>query len=142
MTLDLTMLRFPTLEGAEQAFADVREAPDHAPWMDEVAFVEHRRSGRLVMRGTLVGHSLDAEDDGDVIGRHTGAGALTGALGGAVFGPAGPAVGLVGGAATGGTIQARLAEQLGGELFAEVRDSVPEGALRKCCWRSAGTSTR
>jgi uncharacterized membrane protein len=63
-----------------------------------------------------------------VIGRHTGAGALTGALAGAVFGPAGLAVGLVGGAATGGTIQARETEQLGGELFAEVRDSVFEGS--------------
>jgi uncharacterized membrane protein len=45
-----------------------------------------------------------------VIGRHTGAGALTGALAGALFGPAGLAFGLV------------------GELFAEVRDSVPEGS--------------
>ncbi len=53
----------------------------------------------------------------------TGGGALTGAFAGAVFGP----VGLVGGAPAGGTIQARAAEQLDGELFAEVRDSVPEG---------------
>ncbi|HEX2310824.1 MAG TPA: DUF1269 domain-containing protein [Vicinamibacterales bacterium] len=63
-----------------------------------------------------------------MIGRHTGAGALTGALAGALFGPAGLAVGLVGGAAAVGAIQARKAEQLDGELFAEVRDSVPEGS--------------
>jgi hypothetical protein len=44
------------LEGAEQAFADVREPAGQAPWKDEVAFVEHRRSGRLVVRGTVAGH--------------------------------------------------------------------------------------
>ena len=34
----------------------------------------------------------------------------------------------MGGAAVGGTIQAREAEQLGDQLFAEVRDSVPRGS--------------
>ncbi|HEX2310823.1 MAG TPA: hypothetical protein VHH91_08910 [Vicinamibacterales bacterium] len=57
-------MRFPTLEGAEQAFADVREWTGQAPWKDEVAFVEHHRSGRLVVRGTVAGHYLDAEEEG------------------------------------------------------------------------------
>jgi uncharacterized membrane protein len=125
---DLIVLRFPRLEGAEQAFADVRERAGHAPWMDEVAFVEHRRSGRLVVRGTLAGHYLDAEEDGDVIGRHTGAGALTGALAGAIFGPPGLAAGLVSGAAAGGMVEAGEAEQLDGDLVTEVRDAVPDGS--------------
>jgi hypothetical protein len=56
--------------------------------MDEVAFVAHRRSGRLVVRGTLAGHYLDAEQNGDVIGPYTGAGALTGALADAILGAA------------------------------------------------------
>ena len=127
MSSEFALLRFPTLEGAEQAFADVRERAGYAPWMDEVAFVEHRRSGRLVVRGTLAGHYLDAEEDGDVIGPHTGAGALTGAIAGAIFGPPGLAVGLVSGAAAGGMVQAGDAEQLDGELFTEVRD-VREGS--------------
>jgi phage tail tape-measure protein len=90
--------------------------------MDEVAFVAHRRSGRLVVRGTLAGHYLDAEQNGDVIGPYTGAGALTGALADAILGAAGLAVGLVSGAAAGGTIQARAAEQLG-QRVASVRPS-------------------
>ena len=44
MSSDLAVVCFPTLEGAERAFADVRERCRHAPWLDEVAFVEHRRS--------------------------------------------------------------------------------------------------
>ena len=128
MSSELALLRFPTLEGAEQAFADVRERDGHAPWMDELAFVEHHRSGRLVVRGTLAGHYVDSEEDGDVIGRDTGAGALTGALTGAIFGPPGLAVGLVTGAAAGGAAEAGRAEQLDGELFTEVRDAVPEGS--------------
>jgi uncharacterized membrane protein len=127
MSAELTVVRFPALEGAEQAFADVRERDGHAPWMDEVAFVEYHRSSRLVVRGTLAGHYLDSEGDGDVIGRETGAGTLTGALTGVIFGPPGLAVGLVGGAAAGGMVQAGQAEEIDGELFTEVRDAVPKG---------------
>jgi len=54
-------------------------------------------------------------------------GALTGALVGALFGPPGFAAGLVAGAAAGGLIQAREAEELPGELFDQIRASVPEG---------------
>lgn len=128
MSLDLAVLCFRTLEGAEQVFADVRDGAGDAPWLDEIAFVEHRRSGRLIVRGTVAGHYLDAEEDGDVIGSSTAAGALTGALAGGVFGPPGFAVGLVSGAAAGGMVNAREAEPLQGELFTEIRNSVPEGA--------------
>jgi uncharacterized membrane protein len=127
MSLDLAVLAFPTLEGAEQVFADVRDRAGDAPWLDEIAFVEHRRSGRLIVRGTVAGHYLDAEEDGDVIGPSTGAGALTGALAGGVFGPPGFAVGLVSGAAAGGMETASEAEPLDGELFTEIRNSVGEG---------------
>jgi uncharacterized membrane protein len=127
MSLDLAVLSFRTLEGAEQAFANVRHDAGDASWLHEVAFVEHRRSGRLVVRGTLAGHYLDAEEDGDVIGPSTAAGALTGALAGGVFGPPGFAAGLVSGAAAGGMETASEAEPLQGELFTEIRNSVPEG---------------
>jgi uncharacterized membrane protein len=127
MSLDLAVLSFRTLEGAEQAFANVRDHPGDAPWLHEVAFVEHRRSERLIVRGTLAGHYLDAEEDGDVMGPSTAAGALTGALAGGVFGPPGFAVGLVSGAAAGGMQSAWEAEPLQGELFTEIRKSVPTG---------------
>lgn len=127
MSSDLAVVCFPHLEGAEHAFADVRDRCRHAPWLDEVAFVEHRRSGRLVVRGTVAGHYVDAEEDGDVIGRHTAAGALTGGLAGLAFGPPALAAGLVTGAAAGGMLEAEDAQRLDGELFRDLRESVPEG---------------
>jgi uncharacterized membrane protein len=127
MGTELAVLAFQTEEGAERAFADVREDARGAPWLDEVALVEHRRSGRLIVRGTIAGHYLDEEEDGDVMGRSTAAGALTGGLAGLVFGPPAVAVGLVGGAAAGGMTEAGKATPLQGELFTEIRGSVPEG---------------
>jgi uncharacterized membrane protein len=127
MSLDLAVLTFPTLEGAEEVFADVRDRVRDAPWLDELAFVQHRWDGRMVVRGTLAGHYVDVDEEGDVIGPSTAVGALTGALVGALFGPPGFAAGLVAGAAAGGLIQAREAEELQGGLFDELRASVPEG---------------
>jgi uncharacterized membrane protein len=127
MGAELAVAVFPTVEGAERVFADVREDARGAPWLDEVALVEHHRSGRLVVRGTIAGHYLDVEEDGDVMGRGTATGALTGGLAGLVFGPPAVAVGLVGGAAAGGTTEAGKVTPLQGELFTEIRGSVPEG---------------
>ena len=127
MGTELAILALPTVEGAERVFADMREDARGAPWLDEVALVEHRRSGRLVVRGTIAGHYLDVEEDGDVMGRSTATGALTGALAGLVFGPPAVSVGLVSGAAAGGMTEAGKATPLQGELFTEIRGSVPEG---------------
>ena len=126
MGTELAVLAWPTVEGAERVFADVREDARGAPWLNEVALVEHRRSGRLVVRGTIAGHYLDVEEDGDVMGRSTATGALTGALAGLAFGPPTVAVGLVSGAAAGGMAEAGKATPLQGELFTEIRGSVPE----------------
>ena len=127
MSLDLAVLTFPDLDAADQVFADVRDQIGEAPWLDEVAFVQHRWDGRLVVRGTLAGRYVDVAEEGDVLGPSTAVGALTGALVGALFGPPGFAAGLVAGAAAGGLIQAREAEELPGELFDQIRASVPEG---------------
>ena len=54
------------------------------------------------MRGTFAGRYLDLDDQGDVIGKRTAEGALTGAVAGAFFGPAGFAAGLVAGGAAAG----------------------------------------
>jgi uncharacterized membrane protein len=122
------MLTFPHIEGAERAFADVRERADGAPWLHEVGFVEHHRNGRIVVRGTFAGHYVDIEDESDFMGRDTAIGALTGAILGAAFGPPGFAVGLVAGGSIGGVVQAGHIPELHGELFDEIRANVPEGS--------------
>jgi uncharacterized membrane protein len=130
MILELAILTFAHHEGAEQAFARLEEVPAEAPWLHELAFVEHHRHGRIIMRGTFAGHYLDIEDGGDMIGRDTVIGALTGAVIGAAFGPPGFAAGLVAGASIGGYVQSSdgnlpLTE---GELFEQIREHVPVGS--------------
>jgi hypothetical protein len=39
--------------------------------VDEVAFIERRRRGRIVIRGTFAGRYLDVDDTGDALGRDT-----------------------------------------------------------------------
>jgi hypothetical protein len=53
MNLDLALMVFDHIEGAERAYADVLDASHEAPWVQEVAFVEHHRHDRMVMRGTF-----------------------------------------------------------------------------------------
>ena len=93
---------FEHIPGAEHAYADVLDASREAPWVHEIAFVEHHRHDRIVVRGTFAGRYVDVDDQGDVIGKRTAEGALTGAVVGLFFGPMGLAVGLVGGASAGG----------------------------------------
>ena len=102
MSLDLALMIFDRIEGAERAYSDVIGAAHNAPWVHEIAFVEHHRHDRIVVRGTFAGRYLDLDDQGDVIGKRTAEGALTGAVAGAFFGPAGFAAGLVAGGAAGG----------------------------------------
>ena len=107
MSLDLTLMIFDHVGGAEQAYADVLGASAASPWVHEIAFVEHHRHDRIVVRGTFAGRYVDVDDEGDVvIGKRTAEGALTGAVAGVLFGPAGLAVGLVGGATAGGVGEA------------------------------------
>ena len=128
MRLDLAVASFDRTEGAEKAYADVRERASDAPWMHEIAFVEHHKRGRIVVRGVFAGHFLDIEDEADPIGKDVGVGALTGAVVGAAFGPPGFAAGLVGGGIVGGLIEGSHVEELHGGFFDEVRADVPEGA--------------
>jgi uncharacterized membrane protein len=128
MPMDLAVLTFDHVEGAERAFANVRERVTDGRWVDEVAFVERRRHGRIVIRGTFAGRYLDVDDTGDALGRDTLIGTLTGALVGAAFGWFGFAAGLVAGGTIGGLVQAEHVPQLEGELFDELRADVPEGS--------------
>jgi len=127
MSLDLTLMIFDHVGGAERAYADVLGASAASPWVHEIAFVEHHRHDRIVVRGTFAGRYVDLDDEADVvIGKRTAEGALTGAVAGLLFGPTGFAVGLVGGAAAGSAGDPRPAHHLHDALIDEVRAEVPE----------------
>jgi uncharacterized membrane protein len=128
MSLDLALMIFHRIEGAERAYAEVlgRSAP--GPWVHELAFVEHHRHDRIIVRGTFAGRYVDVDERGDVIGKRTAEGALTGAVAGLFFGPAGLAVGLVGGATAGGLSEAERAPHNHDVLLEEIRGALPEKA--------------
>jgi uncharacterized membrane protein len=126
MSLDLALMVFADVEGAERAYADVLDASRDAPWVHEIAFVEHHRHDRIVVRGTFAGRYVDVDDQGDVIGKRTAEGALTGAAVGMFFGPAGLAVGLVAGSTAGGLSEAKHVPHLHDAFLDDVRAEVPE----------------
>jgi uncharacterized membrane protein len=126
MSLDLTLLIFDRIERAEHAHADVLDAAGDAPWVHEIAFVEHHRHDRIVVRGTFAGRYVDLDEQGDVIGKRTAEGALTGAVAGILFRPAGLAVGLTAGGAAGGLSESRHVPRLHDALIDDVRAEVPE----------------
>ncbi len=125
MSLDLALLVFHRIEGAERAYAGMLETSGPQPWVHEVSFVEHHRHDRIVVRGTFAGRYVDVDERGDVIGKRTGEGALTGAMVGVIFGPAGLAVGLVAGGAVGGLSESEQAPHLHDTFLDEVRAEVP-----------------
>jgi uncharacterized membrane protein len=128
MALDLTLMIFGHIEGAERAYADVLDASSDAPWVHEMAFVEHHRHDRIVVRGTFAGRYVDLDEQGDVIGKRTAEGALTGAVAGIFFGPMGLAVGIVAGGTAGGLSESKHVPRLHDTFIDEVRAEVPEKA--------------
>ncbi len=126
MSLDLALMVFNHTEGAERAYADVLDASGDAPWVHEIAFVEHHRHDRIVVRGTFGGRYVDLDDQGDVVGKRTAEGALTGAVVGLFFGPMGLALGLVGGGTAGGLSESHHVPHLHDAFIDEVRAEVPE----------------
>jgi uncharacterized membrane protein len=127
--LDLALIVFAHTEGAERAYANVLGRGARAPWTQEIAFVEHHRHDRIVVRGEFAGRYVDADDDEqEVLGRRTAEGALTGAVAGALFGPPGFAAGLVGGGIAGSVTDQASGPRLRSAFFDEVRKDVPEGS--------------
>jgi len=126
--LDLALMVFKHTEGAERAYSDVLGRAGAAPWAQEVAFVEHHRHDRIVVRGEFAGRYVDADDSEEFLGRKTVEGALTGAVAGALFGPPGFAAGLVGGAVAGSVSEEASGPRLRSAFFDEVRNDVPEGS--------------
>ena len=126
MSLDLALLVFHRIEGAERAYAGMLETSGPQPWVHEVSFVEHHRHDRIVVRGTFAGRYVDVDERGDVIGKRTSEGAITGALVGTLFGPPGFAFGLVAGASAGGLSEAERAPHLHDTFLDEIRSEVPQ----------------
>jgi uncharacterized membrane protein len=126
--LHVGVARFSGIDGAERAFADVREREPGAAWIGDAAFVEAHRRGRIVVRGSVAGRYVDLDGRGDVIGRDTGIGAVVGAAVGLLLGPPAFAVGVVGGATVGGAVEARHISQPEGPAFDAIREQVPQGA--------------
>jgi uncharacterized membrane protein len=125
MSLDLALLVFKRLEGAERAYAGMLETSGPQAWVHEVSFVEHHRHDRIVVRGTFAGRYVDLDERGDVIGKRTAEGALTGALVGFLFGPAGLAVGLVAGGTAGGVKESEHAPHLHDAFLDALRAEIP-----------------
>ena len=126
MSLDLALMVFGHAEGAERAYADLRGVSADAPWVHEIAFAEHHRHDRIVVRGTFAGRYVDVDEQGDLIGKRTAEGALTGAVVGVFFGPPGLAVGLVAGGTAGGVREADQVPHLHDAFVDDVRAEVPE----------------
>jgi uncharacterized membrane protein len=126
--VDFALVVFEHTGGAEHAYGDAASQASGERWAREVAFVEHHRRDRIVVRGTFAGHYVDADDEGEFIGRKTAEGAVAGAAVGLLFGPAGLAVGLVGGGMAGGVASEHSGPRLRSALFDELRNEVPEGS--------------
>lgn len=125
--IDFALIVFAHTGGAERAYGDVAGQASAQPWARDVAFVEHHRHDRMVVRGTFAGHYVDADDDEDFIGPRTAEGAVAGAAVGLLFGPLGLAVGFVGGGTAGGLAEEHSGPRLRSALFDELRAEVPEG---------------
>ena len=125
--VDFALMVFEHTGGAEQAYSRAPRSIGGVTWADQVAFVEHHRRNRIVVRGTFAGRYVDADDEEEFIGAKTAEGAVVGGAVGLLFGPAGLAVGLVGGGLAGGVAQERSSPHLRSAFFDEVRREVPEG---------------
>ncbi len=126
--LDFALIVFDHPEGAEQAYSRAPATVGDVAWAQEIAFVEHHRRNRIVVRGTFAGRYVDADDEQEFIGSRTAEGAVAGGAIGLLFGPAGLAVGLVGGGMVGGVAQERSSPHLRSAFFDAVRSDVPEGS--------------
>ena len=126
--IEVGVATFSGSHGAERAFADARDRDPEAGWIGDAAFVEVHRHGRIVVRGTVLGHYVDMDGLGDVIGPDTAAGAIVGAAAGLPLGPSALAVGLLGGAAAGGAVEASQGARPEGPAFDAIREHVPAGS--------------
>jgi uncharacterized membrane protein len=126
--VDAAIISFDHIEGAELEYASARDRLPGAGWLEKAAFIEVHHKGRIVVRGTILGHWVDIEDEGDFIGRDTAVGAIVGVFVGLALGPPGWAAGLVLGGTIGGLEEANHIPTLQGTAFDEIRKDVPQNS--------------
>lgn len=125
---DFALMVFEHTGGAEQAYSRAPREVGGVAWAEEIAFVEHHRRDRIVVRGTFAGRYVDADDELDFVGKKMAEGAMAGAAAGAFLGPAGLASGFVAGGMAGGVATEHSGPRLRSALFDEVRNEVPQGS--------------
>ena len=103
MELEIALVSFPKINDAAKAYAAARErSGPEASWPKEVGFVEHHRSGKVVLRGNFAGHYVDVDEGVHVSQIGAAEGFLIGAILGVLLGgPPGFAGGLVAGTTVG-----------------------------------------
>jgi hypothetical protein len=122
---ELTVVTFAHPDGAGRALADVRSRGAPALWMRDVAFVEGRRHGRVVVRGTFAGHSVDVEDVRDAVGHGSVEGRIAVAIVGLAFGREASAARLIAEGAAGDERDGARAVDRRAALLAELCAGVP-----------------
>jgi uncharacterized membrane protein len=127
-TVDAAIIAFDHIEGADREYASARDRTPAASWLEKTAFIEVHRHDRIVVRGTILGHWVDIEDEGDFIGRDTAVGAVVGGLIGLALGPAGMAAGGMLGGIFGGVEETDHIPTLQGPAFDEIRKDVPKNS--------------
>jgi hypothetical protein len=98
--IEVGIATFSGVHAAEHAFAEARDGEPGAGWLGDAAFVEVHRRGRIVVRGTVLGHYVDVDSLGDVIGPDT----------------------------AGGAVEASQSTEPQGPAFEAIRERVPEGS--------------
>lgn len=129
MSTDLALVAFAGEPKASSVFGTMRDRVGaDAPWVAEVAVVEHGRNGSMSIRGTFDGHYVDVEEGDHASQSGAVKGALTGALIGAAGGPPGWAVGFALGGIIGGDLGRPTETEVEPEpLVEELRGAVPRG---------------
>jgi uncharacterized membrane protein len=130
VSLEIALARFEGEGTAVLKYADAKDrSADDARWAQEVGFVEHHHSGRLLMRGTFASHYLDVDESDRISQKGAGEGGAAGGLIGVLGGPVGIAVGIVVGGIIGsqaGTVSDVETEPQ--ELAEQLRAAVPRSS--------------
>lgn len=127
MAIEIALAVYDSPEGAERAYGRARSSGTDKAWLNEIAFVEMHHGGRIGMRGTFGDRYASIDEIGDINAAEMGAGALTGAVVGSFFGPAGFAGGLVVGGAAGGRKASEDSPIPQGALVDELRSDLKQG---------------
>jgi uncharacterized membrane protein len=127
VSLDVALAQFDGEGTAVERYASAKEhARGDAHWTHEIGFVEHHRSGRLLLRGSFAGHYLDVDESDRVSQKGIGEGAVAGGLIGVLAGPPGIAVGLLLGGVIGSQVGASPVTEAEPQRLADrLREAVP-----------------